>query len=145
MAAEAPQLDAVFGALSDPIRRSILAALARGEASVTALGQPFSVSAPAITKHLHVLETAGLIVRRKSGRVNYCRLRTVPLAAAAGWIEEQRQFWERQFDALDRYLSEEDDECNPQPSNEPGSPSASNDVSAPPGRKSSARGRSRKS
>ena len=145
MPAEAPQLDAIFGALSDPIRRSILAVLARREASVTELGEPFSVSAPAITKHLHVLETAGLIVRRKSGRVNYCRLRTVPLAEAAGWIEEQRQFWERQFDALDRYLSEEVKECNPQQSNEPDSPSASNAVSAPRGKESSARGRRRKS
>jgi DNA-binding transcriptional ArsR family regulator len=145
MPAKAPHLDAIFGALSDPIRRSILAALSRGETSVTELGQPFSVSAPAITKHLRVLETAGLIVRRKSGRVNYCRLRTVPLIEAAGWIEEQREFWERQFDALDRYLSEEDEECNRQPSNEPDSPSASSDVFAPPARRSSARGRSRKS
>jgi DNA-binding transcriptional ArsR family regulator len=100
-------LDSVFGALSDPTRRAIVARLIRGECSVTVLGEPFAVSAPAISKHLRVLETSGLIKRRKAGRVHYCRLRVDPLRRAGDWIEQQRAFWERQFDALARYLDEE--------------------------------------
>ena len=101
------RLDAVFGALSDPIRRGMLARLARGESSVTTLSQPFVVSAPAISKHLRVLESAGLIARRKVGRVHYCRLRADPLSEAGDWIQRQRAFWERQFDALAKYLDKE--------------------------------------
>jgi DNA-binding transcriptional ArsR family regulator len=100
-------LDAVFGALSDPIRRTILARLARGECSVTTLGKPFDVSPPAISKHLRVLETSGLIARRKTGRVHYCRLRADALHRAGGWIQKQRAFWEQQFDALAKYLDQE--------------------------------------
>lgn len=98
--ATAGSLDAVFGALSDPIRRTILARLARGECSVTALGEPFDVSPPAISKHLRVLKTSGLIARRKTGRVHYCRLRVDGLHRAGDWIQKQRAFWEQQFDAL---------------------------------------------
>ncbi|MBI3696791.1 MAG: winged helix-turn-helix transcriptional regulator [Acidobacteria bacterium] len=94
------RLDAVLGALSDPIRRAILARLARGECSVTTLGKPFSVSAPAISKHLRVLETSGLISRRKAGRVHYCRLRAGPLREAGDWIQQQGAFREQQFDAF---------------------------------------------
>ena len=100
-------LDAVFGALSDPIRRTMLARLARGECSVTALGEPFDVSPPAISKHLRVLETSGLITRRKAGRVHYCRLRMDALHRAGDWIEKQGAFWEQQFDALAKYLDQE--------------------------------------
>lgn len=100
-------LDAVFGALSDPIRRTMLTRLARGECSVTALGEPFDVSPPAISKHLRVLETSGLITRRKTGRVHYCRLRVDALHRAGDWIEKQKAFWEQQFDALAKYLNQE--------------------------------------
>jgi DNA-binding transcriptional ArsR family regulator len=100
-------LDAVFGALSDPIRRTMLTRLARGECSVTALGEPFDVSPPAISKHLRVLETSGLITRRKTGRVHYCRLRVDALHRAGDWIEKQKAFWEQQFDALAKYLDQE--------------------------------------
>ena len=105
--AEQDRLDAVFGALSDPIRRAIVARLAQGECSVTVLSRPFDVSAPAISKHLGVLERAGLIDRRKTGRVRYCRLRLGPLEHAGGWIDQQRAFWEQQLGALDRFLREE--------------------------------------
>ena len=102
------RLNAVFGALSDPIRRAIVARLSRGECSVTTLATPFDVSAPAISKHLRVLEQACLIERRKIGRVRYCRLRLDPLEHAGNWIDQQRAFWEQQFGALDRYLRDED-------------------------------------
>ena len=78
--------------------------LARGEASVTDLGEPFRVSAPAISRHLRVLESSGLVLRRKEGRVHYCRLRTEPLVEAMSWMQKQREFWERQFDSLATYL-----------------------------------------
>ncbi|HUQ91456.1 MAG TPA: metalloregulator ArsR/SmtB family transcription factor [Bryobacteraceae bacterium] len=139
------RLDAVFGTLSDPIRRAMLSMLARGELSVTRLSEPFPVSAPAISKHLRVLEASGLITRRKTGRVHYCRLRAEPLWEAGSWIEAQRAFWERQFDALEKYLDEEQEECKLQPGNEPGTPSGSKGASKRPLKKSSARGRIRKS
>jgi DNA-binding transcriptional ArsR family regulator len=97
-------LGAVFGALSDPIRRGMLTRLTRGSCSVSELGAPYPVSAPAISKHLRVLETAGLIDRWKSGRVHYCRLLANPLRHAGDWIDEQQRFWEQQFDALDDFL-----------------------------------------
>jgi DNA-binding transcriptional ArsR family regulator len=103
---QASQLDAVFGALSDPIRRAILARLAHSECSVTALSEPFAISAPAISKHLRVLETSGLISRRKAGRHHYCRLHPKSLQRAEEWIALQRAFWEQQFDALAKYLDE---------------------------------------
>jgi DNA-binding transcriptional ArsR family regulator len=97
-------LDATFAALSDPTRRAILARLALGESSVTELAAPFDVSLPAISKHLKVLEGAGLLVRERDGRVHRCRLEAAPMRQAAGWIEHYRRFWEAQFDALERYL-----------------------------------------
>jgi DNA-binding transcriptional ArsR family regulator len=106
------RLDAVFGALSDPIRRAMLARLARGESSLTTLSEPFAVSAPAISKHLRVLESSGLISRRKVGRVHFCRLRADPLREAGDWIQQQRAFWEQQFDALAKYLDKEHGECS---------------------------------
>ncbi len=102
-----PRLDAIFGALSDPTRRSILAQLAEGECSVTDLWEPFDVSAPAISKHLRVLESSGLISRRKEGRVNYCCLKPQLLQDAQPWIEQQRTSWERQLDGLDKCLTTE--------------------------------------
>jgi DNA-binding transcriptional ArsR family regulator len=104
---QANSLDDVFGALSDPIRRAILTRLAEGECAVSALGEPFAVSPPAISKHLRVLEKSGLIARRKSGRVHYCRLRPDPLRRGGDWIQQLTAFWEGQFDALARYLDEE--------------------------------------
>jgi DNA-binding transcriptional ArsR family regulator len=138
------RLDAVFGALSDPIRREMLSALTRGEASVTTLSEPFRVSAPAISKHLRVLERSGLITRRKEGRVHYCRLRTEPLCEAGDWIEEQRAFWEKQFDALAKYLEKEADECSNPHSSEQESPSGSKGGSSGRGKESSERGPTRK-
>jgi DNA-binding transcriptional ArsR family regulator len=102
-------LDDIFGALADPIRRGIIVQLTHGPRSVTELGMPFDVSAPAISRHLNVLERSGLIERWKLGRVNYCRLVPGPLTQATGWIEEHKAFWERQFDALADYLEREDD------------------------------------
>jgi DNA-binding transcriptional ArsR family regulator len=99
-------LDAIFAALSDPIRRRILERLARGEASVGDLAAPFQVTAPAISRHLRVLERAGLLDRHKKGRIHRCRLRPRPMNDAVAWIEQCRQFWEQQFDALERYLAE---------------------------------------
>src|SRR5271166_6296069 len=102
-AADAP-LDATFGALADPTRRAILARLARGEATVKELSAPFDVSLPAISKHLRVLESAGLLRREVDGRIHHCRLDADPMKDAASWIEQYRAFWEFQFDALQKYL-----------------------------------------
>ncbi len=98
------QLDAVFGALSDNTRRMILARLASGDALVTELAEPFAISLPAISKHLRVLEKAGLIRRDKDGRVRHCRLQAAPLQEAADWIEQYRQFWDSRMDSLAEYL-----------------------------------------
>jgi DNA-binding transcriptional ArsR family regulator len=98
-------LDTIFGALADPTRRAILASLAKGEASVSELARPHPMSLPAILKHLRVLEDAGLVAQRKSGRVRHCRLVAQPLKDATDWLEQYRLFWERQLDSLDRYLA----------------------------------------
>lgn len=98
-------LDATFGALSDATRRGLLAQLALGETSVGELAAPYHMSLPAVSKHLRVLEGAGLVVRHKDGRVHRCRLAPEPMKGAAEWIAYYRQFWERQFDALEQYLS----------------------------------------
>jgi DNA-binding transcriptional ArsR family regulator len=100
------QLSVTFAALADPTRRAILAHLARGEASVTELAQPFEMSLPAISKHLKVLERAGLITRGREAQWRPCRLEAEPLKDAADWIEQYRQFWEQSFDRLDEYLQE---------------------------------------
>jgi DNA-binding transcriptional ArsR family regulator len=98
------QLTTVFLALADPTRRAILARLTHGEASGTELAQPFSISVPAISKHLRVLEHAALILHRKDGRTHRFRLAARPLKEAATWLEHYRHFWEDQFDSLDTYL-----------------------------------------
>ena len=100
------QLDATFAALADPTRRAILARLATGEASVMELAEPFAMSQPAISKHLKVLEHAGLISRGRDAQRRPCRLRAEPLAAANGWLEPYRQFWEGSFERLDALLEE---------------------------------------
>jgi len=101
-----PDLSVTFGALADPTRRAILARLASGEATVTELGEPFKMSGPAISKHLKVLERAGLISRGREAQWRPCRLVAAPLKDAADWIEEYRRFWEDSFDRLDDYLRE---------------------------------------
>ncbi len=98
------QLNTVFFALADPTRRAILARLTHGEASGTELAQPFSISVPAISKHLRVLEHAELILHRKDGRTHRFRLAARPLKEVATWLEHYRQFWEAQLDSLDTYL-----------------------------------------
>jgi DNA-binding transcriptional ArsR family regulator len=100
----APNLSTVFSALADPTRRAILAQLARGEAPVKDLAGPFELSGPAITKHLKVLERAGLISRSRDGRERPCRLEPHALAPAADWIEQYRAMWEDQLDRLGEYL-----------------------------------------
>ena len=93
-----------FAALADPTRRAILGRLARGEASVTELAEPFRMSLPGISKHLKVLERAGLIARGREAQWRPCRLRAKPLKEASNWIEHYRRFWDESFDRLDDYL-----------------------------------------
>jgi DNA-binding transcriptional ArsR family regulator len=99
-------LDATFAALADPTRRAILARLARGEASVLELAEPFAMSQPAISKHLKVLERAGLISRGRDAQRRPCRLEATPLRHVDQWIARYRQFWEESFAALDGVLEE---------------------------------------
>ena len=99
-------LSTVFAALADPTRRAILARLAAGEASVSELAAPFAMSLPAISKHLKVLERAGLIARGRRAQWRPCQLRAEPLHQAAGWLEAYRPYWEGRFDRLDDYLRE---------------------------------------
>jgi DNA-binding transcriptional ArsR family regulator len=98
------QLSNTFAAIADPTRRAILARLALGETSVTELASPFEMSMPAISKHLKVLERAGLIARGREAQWRPCRLEAGPLKEAANWIEEYRQFWSPYLDALERQL-----------------------------------------
>ena len=98
------QLSATFAALADPTRRGILARLVSGGASVTELAEPFDISLPAISKHLKVLERAGLIARGRKAQWRPCRLEAGPLKKVADWVEDYRRFWEQSFDRLDDYL-----------------------------------------
>ena len=100
------RLSATFSALADPTRRAILARLAAGEASVTELAAPFEMSLPGISKHLKVLERAGLITRGREAQWRPCRLEAGPLKDVADWVEYYRRFWEESFDRLDNYLQE---------------------------------------
>src|SRR3954466_2777851 len=102
----AESLDLTFAALADPTRRAILARLASGEASVTELAAPFAMSQPAISKHLKVLERAGLISRGRDAQRRPCRLEARPLAEATEWLENYRRFWEESFQRLDILLDE---------------------------------------
>jgi DNA-binding transcriptional ArsR family regulator len=99
-------LSAIFAALADPTRRAILARLTSGEASVTELAEPFEMSLPAITKHLKVLENAGLITRGRQAQWRPCRLEAEPLKDIAQWIEPYRRFWDESLDRLEEYLRE---------------------------------------
>jgi DNA-binding transcriptional ArsR family regulator len=99
-------LSNTFSALADPTRRAILARLAVGELSVTELAQPFEMSMPAISKHLKVLERAGLITRGREAQWRPCSLKAAPLKDAAEWLEHYRRFWEESLDRLDDYLRE---------------------------------------
>jgi DNA-binding transcriptional ArsR family regulator len=100
------RLDATFAALADPTRRAILARLASGEASVTELARPFAMSQPAISKHLKVLERAGLISRSRDAQRRLSRLDARPLAEATGWLMDYRTFWEASYQSLDALLDE---------------------------------------
>jgi DNA-binding transcriptional ArsR family regulator len=100
------RLSTTFSALADPTRRAILARLISGEASVTELAEPFEMSLPAVSKHLKVLEHAGLITRGREAQWRPCRLDAGPLKDAADWLEHYRRFWERSFDRLEDYLRE---------------------------------------
>ena len=102
----ADQLSVIFGALADPTRRAILERLAAGEATVGELGAPFSMSQPAISKHLKVLETAGLVSRRRQGTANLSRLEPEALHEADDWLERYRAAWEERFERLDEVLDE---------------------------------------
>lgn len=99
-------LTATFAALADPTRRAILARLASGESSVTELAEPFEMSLPAVSKHLKVLERAGLITRRRKAQWRPCRIEARPLKDATQWLEHYRRFWDDSFDRLDEYLGE---------------------------------------
>lgn len=100
----ADALSTTFAALADPTRRAILSRLSSGKASVTELAQPFSMSLPAISKHLKVLERAGLIERGREAQWRPCRLQVRPLKQASDWIDQYRQFWEERLDRLEEYL-----------------------------------------
>src|SRR5687768_8794218 len=100
------RLDATFAALADPTRRAILARLTLGEASVMELAKPFAMSQPAISKHLKVLEKAGLVSRGRDAQRRPCRLEAAPLAEADGWLDAYREFWEDSYERLDGVLEE---------------------------------------
>jgi DNA-binding transcriptional ArsR family regulator len=106
MHAAADPLSITLSALADPTRRAILARLAQGEATVGELAAPFEISLPAVSRHLKVLEGAGLITRGREAQWRPCRLEAGPLRAVAGWVEPYRQFWEGSFDKMEAYLSD---------------------------------------
>ena len=103
-----PNLDETFTALASPVRRQMLSEMARGWVSVSELSTPYDVSAPAISKHLRILESAGLIERRKHGRVRYCRLKPEPVQAAVEFLGFYRDFWGAQFESLADFLEEKE-------------------------------------
>jgi len=103
---QADRLSVTFGALADPTRRAILARLAKGPATVTELARPFEMTLPAVSKHLKVLERAGLIERGREAQWRPCQLRARPLEEAADWVERYRTLWEERFDRLDEYLKQ---------------------------------------
>ncbi len=125
------QLNRIFAALSDPTRRAIVARLAKGEVSVGELAEPFAMSGPAISKHLKVLEKAGLLDRRIEGRVHHCSLIPGPLQSASAWIETYRAFWNTQFDALEAFLEQTTPEQAPENQDHPAAPSSPPSPSKP--------------
>jgi DNA-binding transcriptional ArsR family regulator len=147
---QSADLDRTFAALADPTRRAMLTRLAAGDQTVGALARPFGISLPAISRHLRVLERAGLVQRRKDGRVRRCRLVVRPMRQADAWIARYRRFWEHQFDRLARYLDETTEKENvtwppPPPPKPPRSPSGSPAPSRRRAKQSSGRGRPRRS
>jgi len=137
-------LDRTFAALSDPTRRALLARLAEhDELSVSALAAPFAMSLPAVMKHLDVLSDAGLVTRAKTGRTVSCRLAPGPMEDAMQWLAHYQRFWTEQLDRLVAFVEQEDRACQPNPSRLPVSPSGAGSTPAP--RKSTPRGRSRRS
>ena len=112
-------LSVTFAAIADPTRRAILARLSQGEAAVKELALPFKMTLPAISKHLKVLEKAGLIERSRDAQFRPCKLRAKPLKAAASWIDRYRTFWEESFDRLDDYLKELQSEPDAKPTSSP--------------------------
>ncbi|HET9332580.1 MAG TPA: metalloregulator ArsR/SmtB family transcription factor [Gemmatimonadota bacterium] len=108
MVTSSGKLDRTFAALSDSTRRAILARLAEGETTVGDLARPFRMSRPAISKHLRVLERAGLVQRQREGRVSRCELDAEPMRDAAQWIERYREFWGDRLDSLARYLERQE-------------------------------------
>ncbi len=101
------QLDLTFSALSDPTRRAILSRLSEGDVSVGELAQPFEISLPAVSKHLRVLQRAGLLAQDPQGRVRRCKLQAAPMREAAEWVQRYRRFWTRQLDALAEFVEVE--------------------------------------
>jgi DNA-binding transcriptional ArsR family regulator len=106
------QLDATFAALANPTRRAILARLAQGEATVNALAEPFDMSLPAISKHIRVLENAGLITRGKDAQFRPCNLNAQPIEAVASWTDQYRHIWAARFDVMDNLLKNMKDQKN---------------------------------
>jgi DNA-binding transcriptional ArsR family regulator len=102
----ADPLSITFGALADPTRRAILSRLSSGEATVNELSEPFAISVQAVSRHLKVLERAGLITRRRDAQYRPCRFAAEPLDSAVGWIQEHRRIWEERFDQLERHLAD---------------------------------------
>jgi len=139
-------LDATFQALSDPTRRAMVARLAeKPEIPVAELARPFRMSKPAISKHLRVLEGAGLLARRREGRVHHLRLVPAPLESANEWLDRYRRFWDERLEALARYLEESNEEETwPRPKPLHRQRSASRARTRRPARKSSAPGRTRR-
>jgi DNA-binding transcriptional ArsR family regulator len=112
-------LSTTFAALADPTRRAILARLAAGEASVKELAEPFDMTLPAVTKHLKVLQRAGLITQGRRAQWRPCRLEAKPLQEVADWVEQYRRFWEERLDRLDEYLRELQEREKPHDRSEP--------------------------
>ncbi len=108
------KLDTIFAALSDPTRRAILSRLARGDLSVGELARPFDVSLPAVSRHLRVLQQAGLLTQDRQGRVRRCRLQAAPMRAAAAWIQRYHRFWTGQLDALAQFVEQTESDSTPQ-------------------------------
>ncbi|MBI3404998.1 MAG: helix-turn-helix transcriptional regulator [Acidobacteria bacterium] len=143
----ATALDATFGALADPTRRAILSRLAKGEASVSELAAPHQMSLVAVLKHVRVLEDAGLCRLHKEGRVRRCRLEVKPLRNAAEWMRFYQQFWEDQFDALEDFLKNDQEEEKSWPHHRPSrlkEQSASGGPLPRPSKKRSKRGSTQK-
>jgi DNA-binding transcriptional ArsR family regulator len=138
------RLDAVFTALADPTRRAVLARLASGTSAVSELAGLAPMSLPGFMKHLAILERAGLLARRKEGRVVTCALSPRALKDAADWLDYYRRFWEERLDALERYLDEKEPQPWQQPTSRRSRHSRSSGRSGPPRTRSGARGPSRK-